>query len=201
MKRAVGRCTLVSMPEKVADAPSKAELLAADLALVVGSHELHCLLLQIFLSEATAAFDDKSTTAKRRAHLEKGVDRLWKAHKQHTTLVGTGVRRLAGVMEVTSRARESYGSELAKGLFVHLLQFVDESAMVRVNATSLDLVEICMSVWRRRAGAPSARDKRPPKWDAFAKVAQALGYSEWDPADLKKECSPTRKKNGRKLRP
>ena len=162
---------------------------------------VRCILMRHFLDGAMAELQaDQLSPAMRKDYVRK-IDRMWKAYDGHPEHWGQIARRLATAFDATAKIRESAGADAAKNFFARLLMTAYGPAVEKLGPDALEAVDVCATVWRRRAGAPSAKDSRPTKWAAFARVVEALGFGAIDADDLKKECSRGRVKNRRRARP
>jgi hypothetical protein len=159
---------------------------------------VRCVALIAWLEETMSRLQNEATSARARKFLGTRIDKLWAVHVARSEKSGTRTRRLANILETASRMRES-APLAAPYLFVRLLGLTEARALRRV-ASSLVLLEECLVVWRRRSGAPRITDLRRPKWTVFAELHERLGFGEIDPEDARKECSPSRRKKGRKPR-
>ncbi len=157
-----------------------------------------CQMMIDWLEDTMSRLADDATPEAARKRAEKRIEKLWHVYQARTDRSGTRTRRLAGILEQASRMRE-VAPRAAPYFFIRLLGIAEDRALHKMNAKSLAVLEECLAVWRRRAGAPTARDRRRPKWDVFAELHKALGLGEIAADDARKECSPSRRR-GQKQR-
>jgi hypothetical protein len=164
------------------------------------TRELRSFAMQAFLEDASERMKDRTIDAR----TAKIVDRLWKAYRPRPEGYGGSVRRLARIVDAASQAHETLSAAHAVVLFAQLVyQGLPPANALLLSDRVKALVGELTPVWRRSAGAPTTAEKnagRRPKWEVFADLHEAIGLGPVDPDDVKRECAPSRKVKGRKLR-
>jgi hypothetical protein len=190
--------------QRVAAFPVDDNELLRHIAATRKSAAFRCHLMIDFLQRAAAQLEEAGTPPAARKVLERDIDRMWKAHRQNQPSTGRQtVRELAALIDSCATLYDATDPKwmLARRLFAYSLADINERAAGRLDANVLALAEQCAATWHRGPGAPTARDRRQPKWEAFAQLVAGLGIGKYDADALKKECSPARRKKRRSVTP